>query len=275
MKNPIIKNILISILILALYLSIYSGLGRLTSFIPYNENYVYLIEIIVYIIMTILLLITLKIIKKTDILKFNSKSFIKGLIVGGFAVFFINFCFLDEFEIGLKSGSKFLPFIEILLFSISVIVGTGFTEELLCRGIIQNLMFDAFGHNTSKGIHLSVIISSILFGVAHFINYFNLEVSFEGVLTQVIVATLIGLYFGAIYARCHSIWALAFLHGMFDFVQMIGEGFWGNGFTSDIINTYHLKQVFIPTLLYGFLFLFLLRKKKITECYLLEKKETT
>ena len=224
-------------------------------------------QVIVYAIMIIILLIALKLLKKTNILKFDLKKFAKGLLVSGFIVFFIIITFQSEFRNGLASGNKLLPFSEILLFSISIIIGTGFTEEVLCRGIVQNLMFDTFGRKTKKGIMTSIIISSLLFGSAHFVNYFTTGSSFEGVLTQVIVATLIGLYFGAIYARCDSIWALAFIHGMFDFVQMIGEGFWGIGNSMEVINSYHLSQVIAPLLLYGFLFLFLLRRSKIKECF--------
>lgn len=275
MKSKKLTNILLSIFILCLYLSIYSGLGNLAGLLPFAKNHLYLVQVLVYIIMTVFLIITLACLKKLHILKFEPKKFGKGLLVGGYVVFFIIVGYIEEFNAGIDSGNSFLPISQIILFSISVIVGTGFTEEVLCRGIIQNLMYDAFGHNTKKGIVISIVITSILFGSAHFINYFNTNAGFEGVLTQVIVASLIGLYFGAIYARCHSIWTVAFLHGMFDFVQMIGEGFWGIGDVSQTIDSYKLTQIIAPIILYGFLFLFLLRKSKIKECFIEEKKETT
>ena len=111
MKNKKIINIILSIAILVVYLAIYSGLGKLANLLPFTYKYVYLIQIIAYIIMTLFLLLILKLLKKTSILKFDKSKFIKGLFVGGFAVFFIFFCFQDEFNKGLASGNHFLPFI--------------------------------------------------------------------------------------------------------------------------------------------------------------------
>ncbi len=261
------KNIILAIVILALYLLIYSTLGTAFNKLSFTKNNLYLMQVIVYAIMTVLLLITLKVINKTHILKFDGKKFLKGFLVAGFMVFFIVVVFFEEFNFGLDKFDHFQPISQIILCSISIIIGTGFTEEVLCRGIIQNLMYDTFGKKTKKGIYLSIIFTSVLFGLAHFANYFNTTAKFEGVLTQVIVATLIGLYLGAIYARCGSIWALALLHGLFDFVQMVGEAFWGSSTIVQTIDGYHLTQVIAPFFLYTFLFLFLLRKKKIKECY--------
>ena len=261
------KNILLAIVIIGLYLLIYSTLGTAFRKLPFTKNNLYLMQIIVYIIMTVLLLLTLKALNKMHILKFDKNKFIKGFLVGGFVVFFIIFVFIDEFNLGLQKYEHFQPLSQIILCSVSIIIGTGFTEEVLCRGIVQNLMYDTFGKNSKKGIYLSIILTSILFGLAHFANYFNTNARFEGVLTQVIVATLIGLYLGAIYARCNSIWAVALLHGLFDFVQMVGEAFWGSSTLVQTIDGYHLNQIVAPFILYTFLFLFLLRKKKIKECF--------
>ena len=261
-----ISKTLLALIIIAAYLLIYSSLGRILRSIPFMAKNYYLAQVVAYIIMTIFLIIVLFSIKKTHILKSNLKNFIKGFFVGGFVVFIIIFTFFDELQTGIQSGSKFLPIYQIILFTVGVVIGTGFTEELLCRGIVQNLMYDAFGKKTKKGIYLSIICSSVLFGAAHFVNYFTVRASFTGVLTQVIVATVIGLYFGAIYSRCNSIWSVALIHGLFDFVQMIQEGFWGIGDISSTISSYKLTQIAFPVALYVFLFLFLLRKKKIKEC---------
>ena len=270
-KNKItdskLSSILLGIIIIALYLAIYSALGKVAGFLPLSRKHLYLIEVVVYTIMTIFLVIILKILKKTNILKFNFKSFMKGLGVGGFALFLSISMFITTYHECIDKGYKFLPIGQIIAFSIAIIIGTGLTEEILCRGIVQNIMFDAFGRNSKKQVLVSIIISSILFGTAHFVNYFNTDASFEGVLTQVIVASLIGLYFGAIYARSHSIWAVALLHGLFDFGQMIDDGFFGMSSVSETISSYHLSQIMAPAIIYIALTLFLLRKSKIKECY--------
>ena len=261
-----ISKIIQAILIIVSYLVIYSGIGKLFKHFSLVKSDQYILQIIAYIIMTIFLLVILTLIKKKNILKFEKKSFFKTFLIGGFVSFLIIFAFISGVKTGIDSGNKILPLYKIIPFCISIIVGTGFTEELLCRGIVQNLMFDAFGKKTKKGICLSIIISSLLFGSAHFINYFTIKASFEGVLTQVIVATVIGLYFGAIYARCKNIWGVALIHGLFDFVQMMDEGIWGIGSATATISSYKLSTVTFPIMLYTFLFIFLLRKEKIKEC---------
>ena len=271
-KQNIIVSVALCIVMLILYLYIYSHIGGIISDI-FNIKYLYTLELIVYIIMAALLIIVVLLIRKKEIFKFELKPFLRGFFIAGFFSFLIALNLIDSIKEGIKSANELEPIGRIIIFTMSTIIGIGFTEEVLCRGIIQNVLYDAFGRNTKKGVYLSIIFTSIMFGSAHFLNYFTTGAGFEGVLTQVLSATVMGLYLGAIYARSRSLWSVIFIHGLLDFSIMITEGYWGIGNVTEIISSYELKTVIYPVILYTSLFLFLLRKKKINECF--DNKKTS
>lgn len=103
----------------------------------------------------------------------------------------------------------------ILCFSIGV------AEEFLCRGWIQNEFIERFG-KTRKGVILSILCASIIFGVMHFTNLLSGQPLFETSL-QVLQAISSGFLFGAIYFRTRNIWSSICLHGFYDFAIMLGE----------------------------------------------------
>jgi membrane protease YdiL (CAAX protease family) len=105
-------------------------------------------------------------------------------------------------------------------------VGTGFCEEILYRGIVQNLMYDAFGRTSKKNVVVSIVISAIMFGCIHLFNY---TATGWISLIQCLHAIGLGLFFGSIYARCNNIWAVIFLHGFWDVCGAVKSGFFGIG----------------------------------------------
>lgn len=64
-------------------------------------------------------------------------------------------------------------------------------------------------------------MSGIIFGVAHFLNYF--EKSFADVTSQIVYATFIGIFFAAIYYVSKSIWPAVFWHAMIDIAHGFGQ----------------------------------------------------
>ena len=215
--------------------------------------------------MIIIEIICLKYLKLTNIMKFDFKRFVKGIKVGMF-IFVISIIslFFNIYN-GVNSENDLVPIFNIICYTVAILFETGFTEEVLCRGIIQNLLYETFGKNNRKGMLLSIVITSVIFGMSHFINYFSLDSGFIGVLMQVIVAIGIGLYFGAIYARCNNIWTVIFLHGLVDFAGMIQIGFWNIGSLSAEIANYDLTKLITFGIYFG-LFLFVFRKSKFNEC---------
>ena len=112
-------------------------------------------------------------------------------------------------EIGIVSA---LP--ELLLYFVSV-MSVGLFEEMLCRGMLFNAFRDRFG-DSKKGIYLSALLSSMLFGLFHLVNLVSYPDLVIATIAQVIYATFFGFIFCVIYFRSKNILACIILHGLFD-----------------------------------------------------------
>lgn len=97
----------------------------------------------------------------------------------------------------------------IAIFNLSV----GLAEELLLRGIVFPFFIKKLG--TSKWmIFLAALLSSVVFGLLHFINLMNPEGSLDDVLGQMITSVPVGFFFAALLLKVESIWAVGLLHGL-------------------------------------------------------------
>lgn len=102
-------------------------------------------------------------------------------------------------------------------------LGVGFREEILYRGVNLNAIARKYG-NTTKGLWITLLTSSVLFGAIHLSNVFH-GVSFTGALMQALSAVVGGILFGAIYLRGGNIWVLALLHALNDIVPVVTSVF--------------------------------------------------
>ena len=265
-----IYAILLSVIICLLYLFIYKSIP---SFHLKNDFAEYIIR---YSIMSVLLIIALIVLHRLSILKFEWKKFKKGLWLGLLFIVLALARFIPSL-ISQSAENEFLPVIDIVIFIVAILIGTGFTEEVLCRGIVMNLLLDNYGRDTRKGITTAILLSSFIFGFSHLSNAISSDVNLAGALLQSIAASGMGLFFGAVYARSHSIWPVVFLHGFWDISGMVAIGFFGVGKVLDL--SYSLKNeediiVFLGALtaaiviffLYYAYYRFILRKKKFQEC---------
>jgi uncharacterized protein len=91
----------------------------------------------------------------------------------------------------------------------------GFGEETIFRGFLFERLTTAFGSSTAAQI-LIVIITSLLFGLAHYSN--------QG-FTGVEQAALVGLTFGTVFAFTKRIWLLMIAHTAFD-LTALGMIYW-------------------------------------------------
>ena len=108
-------------------------------------------------------------------------------------------------------------FFNLLLLCIFI----GISEEFLCRGWLQNEFIERFG-DTKKHIILSIVFSSLIFGLMHISNLLTGQSLFQTI-TQILQATSIGILFGSIYYRSKNIWSVIFLHGLYDFSIMLSD----------------------------------------------------
>ena len=91
-----------------------------------------------------------------------------------------------------------------------IIVGAGFGEETIFRGYLFERFGKLFGESAS-GKSLTVVLTSLLFGVIHY--------PFQG-LAGAEQATIVGLVFGAIFALRREIFLLIIAHIAFDLMAV-------------------------------------------------------
>lgn len=150
----------------------------------------------------------------------------------------------------------------VIIAFVMVYLSTGLFEEILCRGLVFSLIINKWGRKRS-GCYLAIILSSILFGMFHFVHYFLGNASLIATITQVICATFIGVFFVACVVRNHSIYPAIILHGILDIAGSLGEIAVGSGIYKGYI-TMSLREslicviISLPLFLYG---LYIVRKE--------------
>ncbi|MDC1162496.1 type II CAAX endopeptidase family protein [Tenacibaculum sp.] len=109
----------------------------------------------------------------------------------------------------------------LILFTASVFI-VGLTEELLFRGTILPLFISYF--KSQKGVlYFSVIASSLIFGIIHYINIFKEPGNFGGITHQVFFALSIGVFFGGLMLRTKNITIPSLFHGFVNFSFGTGD----------------------------------------------------
>ncbi|SEJ01355.1 hypothetical protein SAMN02910453_1889 [Lachnospiraceae bacterium A10] len=210
-------------------------------------------------IFLILTLVFFKILHRDILGKQKHTGFFMGLLVGGYLTFTciirIPVLIAPYFAEG---DVVFNPISYFLLYLVYTLL-IGASEEFLFRGIVFDICQDIFG-NKRKGMYLSLIASSVIFGLMHMTNALGADLS--GVIVQAISAAVLGFLLGAIYYRTGNIWVVAFLHGLNDFTALIGIALFD---TEDSlvnqISSYGWQQLAgLPIIL--LIALFLLRKSK-------------
>jgi len=149
----------------------------------------------------------------------------------------------------------------LLLLHLLTALSTGWVEEVLCRGVVVTAMLQKWG-SSKRGIYAAVLVSSLLFGLAHLANFLAGRKPMLNNLTQVTFALFFGVIFAACMLRNRSIWPMILLHAAVDWAATLPEVAVGGGLrlvAPPITPTDALVSVLItlPLFLYG---LFVLRK---------------
>lgn len=88
----------------------------------------------------------------------------------------------------------------------------GFSEEIMFRGIFFPLLITA---NSRKWqVYKAAIISSLLFGLVHYINLLKQPDNFRGVTSQVIFAFSLGVFLTGLLLRTNNIVPVALIHSL-------------------------------------------------------------
>ncbi|WP_284193615.1 CPBP family intramembrane glutamic endopeptidase [Vibrio zhanjiangensis] len=91
------------------------------------------------------------------------------------------------------------------LFAFNNLMFTSVSEEALFRGFIQQKLTDKFG------LYIALVITSFLFGAAHF----------AGGPLLIIFASLAGLCYGLVFHLTGRLWAAVLIHFLFNFSHLI------------------------------------------------------
>ena len=109
---------------------------------------------------------------------------------------------------------------------------TAFFEELLFRGMLFNALYES-SSKTFKGVFRSIIISSVVFGAAHFLNLLG-GAAFLPTLAQAGYTTLIGALCAFLLFKTRNVIFPCLMHAVYNVCGLIltGEGL-GNGVVFD------------------------------------------
>lgn len=150
-----------------------------------------------------------------------------------------------------------------IFWGILFLIGVGFREEVLYRGVITNAIARKYG-NSTKGLWITALSAGAMFGAVHMLNVFQ-NVSFTGALVQSIGAFISGVFLCAVYLRGGSIWGMALLHTLIDAPPLVKILFTNTAVEdlSGLVSSYGLGLVQIIFLVFELLLAaFLLRKSK-------------
>jgi len=266
-EKGVLENLIKSHPLIWSMIIILAGVSFLSSssIFIYLSKLTYGFDMLGELIATIFLFFMIKLCNKGYLIYINKGSIMEAILVSFPFIFYIFYICCGMFSMYLIEGYKFVSFDNIIVI-IFLYMLVGIFEDFLIRGLCLNILLEKYG-KTRKGIFLSVVLSSLFFGLIHFINLLT-GASFQGVLIQVISATCIGIYFSAIYLRSGSVWVPALLHGVYDVVVSIPSLFMIREILStreeygEIISNYSWSNLIFVSV-FVFLALFLLRKKKM------------
>ena len=102
--------------------------------------------------------------------------------------------------------------LDIFLFA-SYCMLVGLFEECIFRGVLFSVLAGLFPNN-KKGLLLTFVSSSVLFGVAHLVNGFSIQVGYT---------ILTGGLFAFCLMKTKSIFCCGFIHGLYNFCGLLLE----------------------------------------------------
>jgi len=109
----------------------------------------------------------------------------------------------------------------LILFTMST-VAVGIVEELAFRGTVFPLFIKSF-KKSKRPIVVSAVLSSLMFGLVHFINLFSQPENVIGITSQVFFATAIGVFFCGLMVRTENILIPCIIHALINFSFGAGE----------------------------------------------------
>ena len=199
---------------------------------------------------------------KTNVFKFNGKVLNEGFFCS--LPLTITYTLVMLLGFSNNSGNQLISTPEIICSGLNWVL-IGVAEEGLFRGIVYEQFADIFGRTTRKGVYLSIVSSSVVFGLCHLTNLFAPGISVAAVMLQVASAMAIGMVLCAIKFRAQgSIWPSIILHAFIDASGFILGGMLWGGTEVDSVNDLDSRGILMIPILIG-LAIFLMRKNKTAQ----------
>lgn len=261
LKLPRAVVVVIGILIMAGFLGMMNGSVLLFSRVLPQEGYV--LQMAGELVGTVYILAVLALLHYLGILKEKGEGFLKGFYTGGFMVGYCGYVLVAQIYLqSMSQTGRLQSFGWIFTFVVTMFL-VGLNEELVMRGAVLHLFLDKFG-NTGKGVMVSAIASSVIFGAAHLLNIRS-GVSVSSAVVQALQATLLGVLFAAIYLRTGNIWITVIAHALTDFAALAASGLFGVGDMIDGINAISWLNLVVTVPVFLIPTVILLRPSKLEE----------
>ena len=195
----------------------------------------------------------------------NKKALLLLLTVPGFIIAINNFPFVSY----LSGDCRITSSAESIAFYALICLGVGFFEELAFRGCAFMLLLKSRRKSRGK-IFLAIFLSSVVFGLIHFVNLF-FGASPLSVLLQIGYSALIGALCSMVLLLTRNIWLCVILHATYNFCGGIIESY-GSG------NQWTLPEIIFTTVIaiivgVYFLILFLKMPTRLADDLFLPQKE--
>lgn len=110
------------------------------------------------------------------------------------------------------------PVYRVYLFFIECL-SVGFFEEIIFRGIILILLIKRLEH-LQNGVFLSIVLSSVLFGLTHIFNIYS-GAGIGDTILQMGYSFLVGMMWAVMYLKTGNIWLTMILHATFNFFGQV------------------------------------------------------
>lgn len=255
MNKSSIRQVISSVVIVAAIIAIYFlGMYIIGTFIN-NAIAATIVDIIYKIVIGVIAIIVTKFVIKVERFSYIKKGLLYGIWIYGamFLAYTISNLILGYTGMD-RTFMEALPYIALFLF---VCIGIGFVEEILFRGLVLNVIHKLF--KNSKHTNLwAIILSSVIFGLCHLFNLIATPNMVVSTITQVIYATIIGVYFAVIYIKTHNIVAPIILHTLFDYVYYIWWAFSNEAIVRSTIDISIIQGVisivlYLPILIWSIL----------------------
>ncbi len=183
-------------------------------FLSYINRVLFETSLLVKIVFkTLLIITTLFFIKKSNLihkLKIDKKTFIYTFI----SLFLISFSFYN-INSEIENNHLSISFSKHLIY-LSSCFAVGLFEELFFRVLIFSFSLKILEKHSNQLVR-TILLTSIIFAVAHFSNFLNPDYFHISVINQSLFAFSIGILFQSIYMKSNSIILIVTLHTLINY----------------------------------------------------------